>query len=119
MLNTTEDDVFIAPRSRDAAKIAAMIKHQGDGRGFILSDETLVIFNSYGNTHTSMSRFFGLHRGRLRINLCLIFRLTEIYVELSLPQGGPLEHVFTTEQASLLRQIYKYLGVAEPRLVND
>lgn len=115
MLSVTDDDVFIAPQYKDAAKIAKMIRKQGDGRGFILNDQSIIIFNSYGNTHSSMIKYFGLdsRKSRLRVDLCIIFRLQEIFIDCELPGNKsrvPVELFFGAEDAKLMLRIYELMN---------
>ena len=62
------ETVLIAPSTRQAGIIANWVKTQGDCRGFWFhswEDEDnpiLVIFHSYGNTHTSVYRKLAVWR---------------------------------------------------------
>lgn len=57
MLNAHE--CFICPRPKEAAIVARWLDGHNP-RGFVLRDGSLIVFNGYGNTHSSMAKYFNL-----------------------------------------------------------
>lgn len=72
--------VIIEPTVRDARELRQWLMSQGDMRGFICSEngrEFLVVFHSYGHTHSTMVSLLGLNtRGAKKtwVEDTLIFR---------------------------------------------
>ena len=113
-----DQTIFIAPKTAQAPRIAAMIRSQGDGRGFHMPDGTLVVFDSYGNTHDSVTRFFSNGGRRVDMGVGLIFRLNgEIPYDASFGRLT-LDQVFA-DAAPVIRRIVNWIDpTVEPRLVN-
>lgn len=113
---TLDSNLYIEPRSRDAAAIGAMLKRQGDMRGFLLdTDNTLVIFDSYGNTHNSVRLKLGLRNEFIS----LIFRLNgSIWVDCSLgnKSKAKLEAMFNESHCRFFRAMYRAIGIAEEKV---
>ena len=79
-----ENDVIILPTINDAPTIAKWISYQGNCRGFYTDQDELVIFDSYGNTHTSMQRKLKLRD----LNGCFIFNNNgKIVVDIEVNDG--------------------------------
>lgn len=71
--------VIIEPTIRDAKELRQWLMSQGDMRGFVCHENGknyLVIFHSYGHTHTSMIRLLGIGSGQRKVSVddTLIFR---------------------------------------------
>jgi hypothetical protein len=126
-MNITDDSVFIEPRMDDARKISQMISRQGDGRGFHGPDSELIIFDSYGNTHYTLTKFFqDSQRRPPDLGICLIFRIdgSIMYDADIVCRGRSIascrpEDLFLAHQASVIRKIYHYMGVTNVRVVRD
>lgn len=120
-MNITDDTVYIAPTTAEASKIATMLKRQGDMRGFHMDDGTLLIFDSYGNTHGTLSQFFKTgRRGLNDLGIPLIFRLNgEILYDCVFDSTVTLENTFTEQQIIFLKVMYIKLGITHIKLVRD
>lgn len=102
-----DKNCFIAPTKREARAMARMLQSQGDMRAIIDEQDTLIVFDSYGNTHTSARNKLGLRY----LNDCLIFRLDGgVYTERALPRNRvALERAFAPEHCEVIRAIYAHL----------
>lgn len=102
-----DKNCFIAPSKREAKALAKMLRSQGDMRGLIDRDGTLIIFDSYGNTHSSAITQLGL-KG---CDDSLIFRLDGgILTDVSFGRAkAKLEKVFAPEICEVIRAIYHHL----------
>lgn len=84
---------IIDPSPRDARELRSWLRGQGDMRGFLVQEddkpEYLIVWDSYGWTHTDAFRYLGL--SRRAFTSCLIFRLDgTVYNEHS--ARGPIDN---------------------------
>jgi hypothetical protein len=110
-LKEEKDDFVILPTINDASTIAKWISHQGNCRGFYTNQDELVIFDSYGNTHTSMQRKLKLRD----LNGCFIFNNNgKIIVDIEINDGDEdLRNFFITDKdVELIQRIGKILQIS-------
>ena len=110
MLNA--DQCFIEPTVRDARIVAEWLDGQNP-RGFF-TEGALVVFNSYGNTHDSMRRFFKLRH----VDDCFILQ-SNGDVALDFWRGGdaPLTAFFKGNALAFFTAVAKFRGNEHPRIV--
>lgn len=112
------DDCLICPTTNDAKTIASWVKRQGDGRGLWWHEpyeptSNLLIFDSYGATHTTAVQFFKLRN----VDESFILQKNGDYHNCDMwvkPQS--LDRYFSSDPTSLklFTLIAKYLGNPSP-----
>ena len=104
---------FICPSQQEAKTFASWIKSQGDARGLVLHDDTLVVFDSYGATHTDVVRYFNIGR---QTNDCLIFHTDGNILSESARHGMPAKDFFSDQNWPFISLVARYLGNLSPRM---
>ncbi len=105
------DNIIIAPTLRDVPTISSWLK-RNEVRGIWDNEDTLVLFDSYGNTHDSVRRALGL---RMLNGDCIVQKDGNIHT--GDDHGGKkhkLEYCFSPEECKLFRALAKMVGNDNP-----
>ena len=107
------DNIIIAPTLADAEVLASWLRGN-EVRGIWDTDNTLVLFDSYRNTHDSVRRALGL---RHLNGDCIVQKDGNIHTGgLSLGKKFRLEKHLTDAECALFRKIASLVGNPDPYL---
>ena len=116
---------WIDPTKREAKAMAQCLMNQGDMRGFVIEEKGqepyLIVFDSYGNTHSTAMVALGLGRRTMDIETLIFWKNGGILVDSLLPKGGRMRasDLFTESVAEVLDAIARGSGHQFAWVTND
>jgi len=116
------DRIIISPELRDSRECADWLFCQGDMRGFICNlgeeSEYLVVFDSYGATHSSVAEAFSFGKRPQIEAVAIIFRIDgAVWIDMGL-RTKSFDAVGNEYTRRFIRSIYRSKGI-EPWWTND
>ncbi|QGZ14230.1 hypothetical protein PP940_gp104 [Rhizobium phage RL2RES] len=103
------ENIFLDASTKDAAKIAKMMKYHGNCRGFF-DKEKIHIFDSYGFTHTSFSSRLKIDTSQMHSLILWDTGLLYLADQFGTEQFA-LDDIAEKPIARVLKKIYSHINV--------